>query len=728
MSQQRIPIILVPGLCSTRLLARDRRTGYQECAWVSTRYLPKPRMGERLINDLWGRPDSEGRYRSFLEEVADIDIIEGFPGCEYLAKHFMIDMIHFFDRNFMLGRYFSSLIKYLEKYGYVPEQNLFCFAYDWRQPLFSDEILGSLRAFILEVMKKTKANKLSFIAHSHGALLLRMYMQSFPDWSAQIHRFIALGPPYDNSSANLPMSIINGFALRIPFIKNITARNLQAGSSVPSILGPAPISPDFTEAGIPQYIPTCVFIKKVGPGNYELARATSLAIPETTPMYLTDTKRYRRKLPPLEDLRVSLDKYKKEMPNISALLLKRFIESPDSLEPKYRDQALRILLNNIKPGSIQNIRTGKRVHSRNWHHIDTLLTPQYHSGIPTREAIENRAGLWAWEIYTAWTSEMDEDPYLPTRALEHPWFDVHEDRLLLRRTCPRYQEIMEKRVGLSGEVIRWSARPDILLHAYAISISQSFSEFSALRNIVNIDGKIHRLSTQTDKPVTNFLELDMKTLMMARKDVKLAYHEPPRKEYEVFCKGTSPLIEELSSLTRIIQTGTIRASDASPRNIQIPRPPWNSVSFLQKVQYRSLSSLTRQLSRPKSLEDFLFKAHTSYWEKTREVRRRKTYFPKASDTTFRYFGICGSGLATPLHVIYNQPVCEYHELCLQVPTTITSDGDGTVLLHSALSDGIPSELVLDRVIVKGITHFMLLHTESVWELVSEGLGLTTSEG
>lgn len=74
--QARVPIILIPGLCSTKLDIVHRTTGMRERAWVSAHYIPKSRMGEKMINDVWGKPTSDGRYQSFIEDVGDMHILK----------------------------------------------------------------------------------------------------------------------------------------------------------------------------------------------------------------------------------------------------------------------------------------------------------------------------------------------------------------------------------------------------------------------------------------------------------------------------------------------------------------------------------------------------------------------------------------------------------------------------------------------------------------------------
>ncbi|EFO62903.1 Lecithin-cholesterol acyl transferase, putative [Giardia lamblia P15] len=761
--QTRVPIILIPGLCSTKLDIVHKTTGMRERAWVSAHYIPKSRMGEKMINDVWGKPTSDGRYQSFIEDVGDMHILEGFKGCSHLAQHWGISVIHAFNPKFMLGRYFTTLKNRLKKHGYQVDVDLFCHSYDWRQPLSSDAVLGSLRRLILNVLNRTNSLHVILIGHSHGALLVRLYMQLYNDWYQHIFRFIAIGPPYDNSSAYMAMSLINGFALKIPFIKYITARNFQASSSVPVFLGPAPVASQLEEYGVNQYIPTCIFVKKVHRDSVRFARQIGVSAHDPGPTYCTDRSLYKKflqKVIPtnlsIKDISVDLKKYGKKFPDLSSLLLLRLSQQPEKIHPQHEAQALRLLLSNIKRGALRSKVTGERIWSSNFLYVDTLLTPRYTVGIPTREAVENQLGLWEWEAYTSWTETSNRrKSYLPLRAFKHPWFYISGDQLLLREDAPYYDEIRDCRVGAPAEIVRWSSRPDILQHAYANSIYQSFRDFTALRDLFEDAGTLVRLSPYTTRAESEFVPLTLSTYKAAILDLNhkqkaLRYRHTalavkqtqlitPRKGFDLEDNCAIEIVtdrnlftesiplELISSLYRFDKAGfssmsTLRQQSYNVQaGIKIPPLPWNSIDVISSIVYRSVLSLMKSLNRPGSLEEYLFEPFEQYWDEIYKIRTKPIVFPQSNETNFRYFAICGSGCKTPLHVVYNQPVSSYHELCTQIPTTIDSDGDGTVLLHSALSDGFPHDLVIDRVIVKNITHFMLIHDKVVWSLIEEAL-------
>lgn len=51
------------------------------------------------------------------------------------------------------------------------------------------------------------------------------------------------------------------------------------------------------------------------------------------------------------------------------------------------------------------------------------------------------------------------------------------------------------------------------------------------------------------------------------------------------------------------------------------------------------------------------------------------------------------------------------------------DGDGTVVINSAISDPFPDELVIDRVCFDKSTHKMILWDERMWDKLTEILEL-----
>eukprot|EP00767_Chilomastix_cuspidata_P001414 gnl/Chilomastix_cuspidata/1525.p1 GENE.gnl/Chilomastix_cuspidata/1525~~gnl/Chilomastix_cuspidata/1525.p1 ORF type:complete len:753 (-),score=339.14 gnl/Chilomastix_cuspidata/1525:69-2327(-) len=91
---------------------------------------------------------------------------------------------------------------------------------------------------------------------------------------------------------------------------------------------------------------------------------------------------------------------------------------------------------------------------------------------------------------------------------------------------------------------------------------------------------------------------------------------------------------------------------------------------------------------------------------------------------FRFASISGTGVATPWHTIFDEPVADYSELFGQIPRFATIEGDGTVPLISALSDQLDEKYVDGRFILNNCGHFELMMNAQSFAIISRLLGLT----
>jgi hypothetical protein len=92
------------------------------------------------------------------------------------------------------------------------------------------------------------------------------------------------------------------------------------------------------------------------------------------------------------------------------------------------------------------------------------------------------------------------------------------------------------------------------------------------------------------------------------------------------------------------------------------------------------------------LDDILF--NYKYLPYKEAIRDRE--LPISFSDGFEFCSIVGSGFDTPLHVVFNKPISNFSELKNIKPNYVMADGDGTVLTTSALSDGYPDEIVVER--------------------------------
>lgn len=88
---------------------------------------------------------------------------------------------------------YDSLVKSFENEGYIKDENLFVFSYDWRKPL--DELSDDLNAFLIGHIDS--GQKINFVGHSMGGLVSRIYAQK--NGFDKINKIITLGSPHQGA-------------------------------------------------------------------------------------------------------------------------------------------------------------------------------------------------------------------------------------------------------------------------------------------------------------------------------------------------------------------------------------------------------------------------------------------------------------------------------------------------------------------------------------------------
>lgn len=258
-SARLFPIILIPGVCGSKIDAINRQTNEVERAWITRKLLPIPRLGEMAVKFLWGAPDSKGVFTSYLDQYARTVVVPGIDGCDRLIENWWVDAIEKASRTLKFGHYFYTIVYRLVKYyGYLPGKNLFGFSYDWRQILNSSLILDPLEKLIEHAMSLNDNKKVIVICHSMGGLVMKTYMQHKPRWPGQIRRFLAIAVPFDGSTAQSYQGFINGHNLDIIAVSQCAARGLQAKSTSTLYIGSKP----HCAANTYGYFTSCVYVKR----------------------------------------------------------------------------------------------------------------------------------------------------------------------------------------------------------------------------------------------------------------------------------------------------------------------------------------------------------------------------------------------------------------------------------------------------------------------------------
>lgn len=182
-----------------------------------------------------------------------------------------------------------------------------------------------------------------------------------------------------------------------------------------------------------------------------------------------------------------------------------------------------------------------------------------------------------------------------------------------------------------------------------------------------------------------------------------------------------PSIDGLSNLDLVATPG--KKEKDKDRIILVPYAnPWSDLALRSSITERPIAELIDKISVPGSLDALVFPKFDKCWNFTAQRQVKPIIYP-ANPQDFRYISLLTYGRQTPIHVVYPKPIEEYSELLDQIPTFVTGQGDGTVILSSMLNDGIPDQYVDDRIVDYGISHFNILHNFTTFTRIASFMGL-----
>lgn len=164
------PVIIIPGIMGSYL----KNSESNEEVWINLLKIVLP-GSDSYLNDLSLNEDG----MSNLPLVAD-GIIK-----KINVPLFSTD-------------YFEGLLSVLESEGYVEDDSLFEYAYDWRLDI--QTVADELREKIEEVKAITGAEKVDVVAHSMGGLLTKDFLK---DNATSVGKFIDIGTPHVGSPKSL---------------------------------------------------------------------------------------------------------------------------------------------------------------------------------------------------------------------------------------------------------------------------------------------------------------------------------------------------------------------------------------------------------------------------------------------------------------------------------------------------------------------------------------------
>ncbi|MEK7194332.1 MAG: right-handed parallel beta-helix repeat-containing protein [Patescibacteria group bacterium] len=196
------PVIIVPGIMSSYLNKDDASN---EEVWMN---LPKM---------IFSRDDSY--LNSLVLSTLGQEISS--PGLKAL------DVVRTTGVPLFTRHIFDYLTEEIENAGYVENQDVFFFPYDWRKDL--TDVVSDLKNKIDDIKSQTGSNKVIVVAHSMGGLLTKLYLKNFGGNS--IDRFIDVATPHNGSPESF-RTLLDG-ETDIPILNRDTIKSIT--QNMPSV-------------------------------------------------------------------------------------------------------------------------------------------------------------------------------------------------------------------------------------------------------------------------------------------------------------------------------------------------------------------------------------------------------------------------------------------------------------------------------------------------------------
>lgn len=183
------PVLIIPGIMGTEMFKGDEKLWPDAIRMLSTN-------NDRFMDPLAFNQNSE---------PSDIDV----------NANQVITKVEVLNKTVL--NYTELLIKEFEQQGYVFNENLFLFAYDWRKDL--DAIAqNELRLYIDEKIAQTGFKKLDMIAHSQGGLLVKRLLYDNSTYDQKINKLVFAGTPHLGSPKAAKV-LLYGDSMGVNFLK-----------------------------------------------------------------------------------------------------------------------------------------------------------------------------------------------------------------------------------------------------------------------------------------------------------------------------------------------------------------------------------------------------------------------------------------------------------------------------------------------------------------------------
>ncbi|CAL6081675.1 Lecithin-cholesterol_acyltransferase [Hexamita inflata] len=199
------PIVLIPGITGSRLVARSRRDKKQKQVWFPS----MSSLYEDMVEYLWGSYDQVSqKFVSHCDKEYEIMPVPGINGCMSLSA---LANIPFIGKSLV---YFQSMVKFLQSQRF----KVIAFTYDWRQDPCGQYIQQSLNAFLQQQSAILNCTQFNFICHSMGGVILNHFLQKN---AYKADKIVFLGTPFNGSNGQFLNAFQRGYNLKTNLCRQI---------------------------------------------------------------------------------------------------------------------------------------------------------------------------------------------------------------------------------------------------------------------------------------------------------------------------------------------------------------------------------------------------------------------------------------------------------------------------------------------------------------------------
>lgn len=670
------PIVLVPGVCGSQLVFDDGKV--RDIAWVNEELTPFPKVSQRMMQYLSGELNASDEFVSYVTKYryGTIHATPGFDGCNRILHHPILELAPF--RSLRLGIYFEPFVEYMvSRHGYMLDETLFAFTYDWRHSLAFEGLLRDFASFLRKVAHKCGRLPV-VVSHSLGSLLVMTYMRLMPDWGSTIGKLVSLSGPFNGSGYSIN-SVVQGYDLRLP-IKRSVVRALQAKSGS---------------------TPFLVFNNSKGAAYQSVVTSSILVVNRAGPLQPRETYA----APPAATVVIDPNSLSGKRPNMAELLV---LELTMVRRPAIHNfhQAMSLLAPLCRPGLI----ISPVKYRRDCHNLLQNLRAQLK---PVQTFHKKTIVLRPDHI-------LDEKRPFP-EAHEHRYSS--EDPIYVLHYSPAVDGFSPDGRSAAEKVASVAAKIDWGL----ANVSKTLFE---LRNASSV---------LSHKENPNLMAcVDILTLIDESKGI--AYYETrmaERKRTKFTCKWwcippgriklTRSPVQYTLEMLRMCQT--IRqyninvtnnytkacAVDGLVESVQVRRQTKNEFLALAAKDMRtgrsvemtkSYFTLAQNAVVRDTFDYMLYGINAEQWQRVR--RQMDTEIDFSGCEHFQFLSVTGYGVSTPLHTVYTGNPRYYDELATLNEERIFCSGDGTIPASSGMLDPIPEKYVYDRVFIPGARHFTII--------------------